>query len=197
MANNTWEFPILLYRFLEEESLFIGNWNYKFEDYPWEVRAELKGFQAVLNAFTNSSYRIQSDKGRHKIHHAFMHGFGKAKEKCTDEQLAQLKKLFPYWDNIFRDWQKNKPTIGALYEVAFAMLYHGFKLITIFNDYYPKGSAAYTIIETFHSKNISQLVDDMNDNFIKAILILLGPEFERKIERSELIRNWGYPKVLN
>lgn len=196
MAEDTWEFPVLLYRFLEEENLFKGKWEYKFEAYPWEIRAELKGFQAVLNAFTNGNYRVQSERGRHKIRHAFMHGFGKAKEKCTDEQLTRLKDLFPYWDNSFRDWQKDKPMVGALYEVAYAMLYHGFKFFTILNDY-PKESVAYAIVETFHRKEICHVVDDLCDNFIKAILILLGPEFERKIERSELIQNWDYPKVLN
>lgn len=196
MANDTWEFPILLYRFLEEESMFKGKWEYPFEAYPWEVRAELKGFQAVLNAFTNGDYRIQSDKGRNKIRYAFMHGFDKENEKCSDEQLSKLQELFPYWDTIFRDWEKDKPTIGALYEVVFAMLYHGLKFITLFKDS-AKGSVAYTIVEQFQWKEMAKVVDDMDDEFLKAILILLGPEYERKIERSELVEKWGYPKVLN
>lgn len=197
MANeDPWEFPMLLYRFIENEHMFKDKWKCKFGAYPWEIRAELKRFQAVLNAFTNGKYRIQSNKGRQEIWRGFMHGFGRENNLCTDEQLEQLKELFPCWNNIFVDWEKEKPRVGTLYELVFAMLYHGFKYITSFSDY-PQGSVALKIVETYKRKEIDQYVDDRDDTFLKAILILLGPDFERSIGKSELITNWGYPKVLN
>lgn len=195
--EDTWDFPTLLYRFLENESIFANDWEYDYNEYPWEVRAELKGFQAVLNAFTGGKYNITTNGGRKKIWDAFKTGFSKGKINCTDEQLEQLKELFPYQPDIFEYWRNHeKPTIGELYEVVFAALVHGFRYITLFN-LYPQGAAPFKIIEKFKTDEIDNHVDDMDDTFIYAILILLGPDFERKIGRAELIQKYDYPKVLN
>lgn len=195
--EDTWEFSVLLYRYLEDESIFANDWEYDYSAYPWEVRVELKGFQTVLNAYTGGKYNITSNGGRRKIREAFMTGFGRGEIKCTDEQLEQLKELFPYRPDIFEYWrQHEKPTVGALYEVVFAALVHGFRYITLFS-HYPQGAVPFKIIERFKTKEIDDYVDDMDDTFVNAILILLGPDFERKISRTELIQKYGYPKVLN
>lgn len=197
VKEDTWEFPILLYRFLENESIFADDWEYDYSAYPWEIRAELKGFQAVLNAFTGGKYNITTNGGRRKIWDAFMTGFGRGQIKCTDEQLEQLKELFPYRPDIFEYWREHeKPTVGALYEVVLAALVHGFRYITLFN-HYPQGSIPFKIIEIFKTKEIDNHVDDMDDTFIHAILTLLGSDFERRIGRAELIQKYGYPKVLD
>lgn len=194
--DNSWEFPILLYRYLENEELFSAEWQYDFNDMPWEVRAELKGIEAVLNAFTGGKYNIKTQKGRKEIRFAFMYGFNRAKDRCTDVQLKLLRDLFPYKSELYNKWENEKPLIGDLYEVMFGMVYHGFKYFTLFNDY-PQGSVPLKIVEMFKSNEIDQHVDDMLDVFIKAIFILLGPDYERSISRSELIKKYGYPKVLN
>lgn len=193
----TWEFPVLLYRFLENESMFSSDWEYDYSALPWEIRAELKGLQAVLNAFTGGKYNITTNGGRRKIWEALKSGFGRGKIKCTEKQLEKLKELFHYRPDIFEYWrQHEKPTVGALYEVVFAALVHGFRYITLFS-YYPQGAVPFKIIERFKTKEIDNYVDDMDDTFIYAILILLGPDFERKISRAELIQKYGYPKVLD
>lgn len=64
-------------------------------------------------------------------------------------------------------------------------------------SHYPQGAVPFKIIERFKTKEIDDYVDDMDDTFVNAILILLGPDFERKISRTELIQKYGYPKVLN
>lgn len=192
----TWEFPILIYRFLENESMFANDWDCDFSDYPWEIRAELKGYQAVLNAFTGGKYNITTNGGRRKIWKAFYSGFGRGECKCTDEQLERLKVLFPYRSDKFDYWRRyEKPTVGELYEVVFAALVHGFRFITVFN-LLMRGPVPFEIIEKFKTREIDNYVDDMDDTFIKAILILLGPDFERKIGRTELIKH-GFPKVLD
>ena len=194
--DDYWEFPILLYRFLENENIFCNDWEYGYSLYPWEVRAELKGFQAVLNAFTGGTYNITTNAGRRKIYDAFLTGFGRGENKCSNEQLKQLRELFPYRSDIFEYWENHeKPSIGALYEVVFASLVHGIRYITLFS-HYPQGAVPLRIIERFKSMEIDKHVDDMDDTFIKAIIILLGSDFERKINRSELIKKYGYPKVL-
>lgn len=194
--DNSWEFPILLYRYLENEELFSAEWQYDFNDIPWEVRAELKGFEAVLNAFTGGKYNIKTQKGRKEIRFAFMYGFNRTKDMCTDVQLKLLRDLFPYKSELYDKWENEKPLIGDLYEVMFGMVYCGFKYFTLFNDY-PQGSVSLKIVEMFKSNEIDQHVDDMLDVFIKAIFILLGPDYERSISRSELIKKYGYPNVLN
>lgn len=195
-TDDSWEFPILLYRFLENENIFCNKWEYEYSSYPWEVRAQLKGFQAVLNAYTGSKYNITTNGGRRKIYDAFLYGFGRGENKCSDEQLEQLFELFPFRPDIFEYWKHHeKPSIGALYEVVFASLVHGFRYITLFS-HYPQSAVPFKIIERFKFMEIDKHVDDMDDTFIKAIIILLGPEFERKIERTELIKKYGYPKVL-
>lgn len=187
----------MLYRFLENESMFANDWEYDYSVYPWEIRAELKGFQAVLNAFTGGKYNITTNGGRRKIWKAFMTGFGRGETKCTEEQLEQLKELFPYRPDIFEYWrQYEKPTVGELYKIVFAALVHGFRYITLFN-LYPQNSVSFKVIERFKTKEIDNHVDDMDDTFIHAILILLGPDFKRKICIAELIQKYGYPKVLN
>lgn len=195
--DDTWEFPILLYRFLENENIFCNEWEYEYGSYPWEVRAELKGFQAVLNAFTGGKYNITTNGGRRKIYDAFLYGFGRGDSACTDEQLKHLKELFPYRTDIFEYWEKHevKPSVGAFYEVVFGALVHGFRYITLFS-HYPQSAVPFKIVERFKFFEIDKLVDDMDDTFIKAILILLGPEFERKISRAELVNKYDYPKVL-
>lgn len=194
--DQRWEFPMLLYRFLEDESIFEEDWEYEYKDFPWEFRVELKGFEAVLNAFTGGNYSIKSNGGRRKIHEAFLYGFGRGDNVCTEDQLNQLRELFPYRSDIFDYWKSKTPKIGPLYEVIFVSLMQGFKVITLFNDY-PKGSVPFKIVETFKSKELDQHIDDMDDVFIKAILILLGPDFERSIGRDDLISKYGYPKVLD
>lgn len=195
--EDTWHFSILLYRFLENESIFADDWEYDYNAYPWEVRAELKGFQAVLNAFTDGKYNISTNGGRRKIWKAFMTGFGRGEIKCTEEQLEHLSELFPYRPDIFEYWrQHEKPTVGELYEVVFAALAHGFRYITLFS-HYPQESLPFKIIERFKAKEIDDRVDDLDDTLIHAIIILLGPDFERKISRAELIQKYGYPKVLD
>ncbi len=196
IEDDAWEFPILLYRFLEYENIFCNDWKYEYNSYSWDVRAEFQGFQAVLNAYSGGKYDITTNGGRRKIYNAFMYGFDRGGNKCSDEQLKRLQELFPYRPDIFEYWKHHeKPSIRALYEVMFASLVHGFRYITLFS-HYPQSTVPFRIIERFKFIEIDKHVDDMDDTFIKAIIILLGPEFERKIERAELIKNYGYPKVL-
>lgn len=194
--DDSWEFPILLYRFLENENIFANDWEYEYSAYPWEVRAELKGFQAVLNAFTGGKFNITTNGGRRKIRDAFLFGFGRGENECTEGQLQQLRELFPYRTDIFDYWQQHaKPSVGAFYQVVFASLIHGFRYITLFS-HHPQSAVPFKIVERFKTEEIDNHVDDMDDVFIKAILILLGPEFERSISRAELVQQYGYPKVL-
>lgn len=112
--------PDNAYRYLENEDFFRNEWSYSFNELPWEIRAELKGFEAVLNAFTGEKYNITTEKGRSDINYAFTFGFNREKDRCTDEQL---KELFPYKSEIFNKWKNEKPLIGDLYEVVFSMVF--------------------------------------------------------------------------
>lgn len=42
--EDTWEFSVLRYQYLEDESIFANDWEYDYSAYPWEVRVELKKY---------------------------------------------------------------------------------------------------------------------------------------------------------
>lgn len=193
MELKNWEFPHLIYQYLENYYYF--KWQYHFGDQIFRYKYELKKLQAVLNAFTGKTFDIESDEGRDEIQELFEWGFELEDELCNDVELASLCSLFPQQRELFDKFKDYRPRKRDFYILLFDSLFYGFEYITTFYDvkYPPEAN----IVHTFKEREIDEHIDYNDDILIKAIMVLLGDELCGKtFTTKELKEKYGYPQIM-
>lgn len=192
-----WDFRALLWEYLEIRFYFKSD--EPWEEYPWFTQVELQKVNAVLNAFTDEKYIVETMEGKREIEEAFCTGFGHYYDLYTETQAMLIKELFK-GHGAFRDLAKLKmPTVGRFYEELFLAFEAGHKYITKF-DFVPldiRRGPAFRILNGFKYEKQDKLIYKINRKFCEAMLILLGDKFRRTFTTAELIEKYNYPDVAH
>lgn len=112
-----WSFYDLLWEYLEIRFYFKSEESW--EKYPWFTQVELQKITAVLNAFTEKLYIVDTMDGKKEIEDAFCTGFGHYFDFYTEKQMLEIRKLLKE-HGLFRQLGKMSfPTIGQFYKELF------------------------------------------------------------------------------
>lgn len=190
-----WNFHALLWEYLEIRFYFKSD--EPWEAYPWFTQVELQKINAVLNAFTDGHYTVETMEGKKEIEDTFCCGFGHYLDLYTEKQAMQIKELLN-GHRSFRELGKMKmPSVGPFYQELFIAFEAGHKYITKF-DFLPhdiKGSPTFQILNGFKFEKQDKLIYKINRKLSDAMLILLGDKFRRSFTTAELIEKYNYPDV--
>lgn len=170
----------------------------KFKQLPRSLQIEVKRFTAALNAFTGGHFNARNSKGKKAIMEAFAEGFGKGNELCTNQQLADLRKLFMVIEDLFAEFEDEKPKVSDFYRYLFATYHDSYRYVTVFDnlriDLYTE---EFLFFDAFKLTKINNHIQKKVKTIFTAIKILLGEMCDKKFSTSELIANYGYPDVSN
>ena len=190
-----WSFYDLLWEYLELRFYFKSK--EPWEEYPWFTQVELQKITAVLNAFTDNHYIVETIDGKREIDEAFCTGFGHYFEFYTENQMLEIKKLLK-GHGLFRQLGKTGlPTVGQFYKELFQAFEAGHKYITMF-DFLPlnvKRDPVFQILDEFKFERQDKIIYSYNRKLCEAMMILLGGPFRRTFTTTKLIENFGYPNV--
>lgn len=190
-----WDFRALLWEFLEMRFYFKSK--DPWEEFPWFTQIELKKVTAVLNAFSDVNYIVETIEGKKEIEDAFCLGFGKYFECYTEKQVQEINKVLNGHYNFQPVGKTKFPTIGPLYEELFRAFDAGHKYITKFDfiDLEIKRSPVFQILDRFKFEKQDKHINKFNCKICEAMVILIGNKFRKIFKTTELIENYGYPNV--
>lgn len=192
--HREWSFGKLLIEYMGEW-VFFGM-NGSFDKLPWSLRIEVRRIVSVLNAFTGRSYDPSTTEGKQEIIDAFEQGFNQRDNKCTDEQLNQLRELLPQIDDIFSEFENERPCVIDFYRYLFAAYQASYDYVTAFDDLVDyKYTDAFFVADAFKRKKIHPHIVEKVKIIFKGFNILLGDMCKQKFTTSELIDNYNYPNV--
>lgn len=190
-----WNFGALLWEYLELKFYFTSE--HPWEEYPWCTQIELQKVTAVLNAFSDGHYTVETMEGKKEIKEAFCSGFGQYFNWYSERQMQEIKKLLND-RGLFRKLGVTRfPTIGPFYEELFRAFKAGHKYITKFG-YIPiniKKGPVFQFLNGFKFEKQDKLIYKFNSKICEAILILLGNKFRRVFTTAELIEKYRYPNI--
>lgn len=193
--HEQWNFSTLLFEYFELGFYFERD--YLWDDLPWFVQVDLKKVESVLNAITGRYYQIDTPEGKKQIEHDFYHGFGRELERCTDEQIAQLRNLFKN-NRLFDKLKSEKPIIDYFYYEMYVSYKAAYQYLTSLEHYCQAGiTPEYEIIDAFKWREIDSLIIEKSEVLLRGMLILLGEDIESNFSIDELIANYAYPAVSN
>lgn len=192
--HKEWSFDKLLTEYMAEWVFFERKGS--FDKLPWSLQIEVKRIVSVLNAFTGRSYDPSTTEGKQEIIEAFEHGFNHQNKKCTDEQLYQLRELLPQVDDIFSEFEDERPCVSDFYIYLFAAYKACYNYLTAFEDLVDyKYTDSFFVIDAFKRKKINTHIVEKVKIIFKVFKILLGDMCTQKFTTSVLIENYGYPDV--
>lgn len=191
-----WDFPALIWEYCELRFYFKSTeiWN----SYPWYTQVELKKVCAVLNAITGCNYIVETLEGKKGIEDAFYHGFGLGSNLYTEEQAEQLKSLMKCPELFKYLGRLQLPYVCDFYDELYLAYEAGHKYITRFdfvNIEIKNNDPVFKIINEFKFQEQDKFIYRMNRIIVKAMIILLGNNFERTFTTAELIEKYKYPDV--
>lgn len=192
--HKEWSFAKLLTEYMAEW-VFFGR-ECRFETLPWSLQIEVRRITSVLNAFTGGSYDPTTAEGKQEIIDAFEQGFNRQDELCTDEQLEELKVLLPQVDDLYSEFDDERPIVSDFYRYLFTAYQASYDYITVFDDLVDsRYTDAFFVIDAFKRKKINTHINQKVKIIFKCFKILLGDMFNKRFTTSELIKNYGYPDV--
>lgn len=192
--HKEWSFCILLKEYMAEW-FFFGK-KCGFEDLSWSLQIEVRRIASVLDAFTGRCYDPMTVEGKQEIIDAFEQGFNLKDELCTDEQLEELRVLLPQVDDLYSEFEDERPIVSDFYRYLFAAYQASYDYVTVFDDL---ADCQYTdeffVVDAFKRKEINAYIVEKAKTIFKCFKVLLGDMVEKKFTMSELIENYGYPDV--
>lgn len=187
-----WSFGELIAEYMAHGIFFERDCALK--DLPWSLQIEVKRIVSVLNAFTGGNYEADSKDGKIKIKDAFSEGFHLRNNLCTNEQLVELRELFPVIDDMFDEFDDDPPRICDFFRYLFAVYQAIYNYVTVFDDLHLNMyTDEFLVYDTFKRKKINTHMVEQGKTIYKAFKILLGDIIAQKISISELIEKYGYP----
>lgn len=194
-AIEQWTFAKLLTEYMAHDIFFERDCALK--ELPWSLQIEVKRIVAVLNAFTGGNYEAESKDGKRKINEAFSEGFQFSDNRCSVEQLSQLRELFPVIEDMFDEfevYEEGRPRICEFYRHLFALYHASYKYVTAFDDLRKNMyTDAFLVFDAFKRKKINTYIIDQVKTIYKAFKILLGEMLSQKYSTPELVDKYGYP----
>lgn len=192
--HKEWSLSKLVTEYMAEW-IFFGT-GVRFEKLPWSLQIEVRRITTVLNAFTSRSYDPTTAEGKQEIIDAFEQGFNLRDEFCTDEQLEELRILLPQVDDLYSEFEKERPIVSDFYRHLFAIYQASHEYVTAFDDltdcHY---TDAFFVVDAFKRKKINTHIVEKVKIIFKCFKILLGDMVKKRFTTSELIENYGYPDV--
>lgn len=189
-----WSFDKLLTEYMAAWVFFRTD--VRFEKLPWSLQIEIRRITSVLNAFTGISYDPTTAEGKQEIIDAFEQGFNLQDELCTDEQLDELKVLLPQVDDLYSEFEKERPIVSDFYRHLFAVYQASYDYVTAFDDltdcHY---TDAFFVVDAFKRKKINTHIVEKVEIIFKCFRILLGDMVKIRITTSDLIEKCGYSDV--
>lgn len=187
-----WSFGDLLTEYLAEWVFFRTE--IAFEKLPWSLQIEVRRITSVLNAFTGGSYDPTTADGKQGIVDAFEKGFNLQDELCTDNQLEELKVVLPQVDDLYSEFEVEKPKISEFYEYLFATYQASYDYVTAFDDLIDRlYTDAFVVVDAFKRKKINSHILQNIKIIFRCFDILLGDLVNKRFTTAELIENFGYP----
>lgn len=192
--HNEWSFGKLLTEYMAEW-VFFGT-SIRFEKLPWSLQVEVRRITSVLNAFTGRSYDPTTPEGKQEIIAAFEQGFNLQGELCTDEQLEELRILLPQVDDLYSEFEDERPIVSNFYRYLFAAYQASYDYVTAFDDLVDwQYTDAFFVVDSFKRKEINTHIVEKVKIIFKCFKILLGDMINKRFTTSELIDKYGYPEV--
>lgn len=180
---------------------YMAEWVYfgmggTFDKLPWSLQIEVRRITSVLNAFTGGNYDPTTPEGKQEIIDAFEGGFNIGDELCSDEQLEQLQELLPQVDDMFSEFEDERPRVSDFYRYLFAAYQASYDYVTAYDDLVDfKYTDAFFVVDAFKRKNINTHIVEKVKIIFKAFKILLGDMSRLRFTTSELIEKYNYPDV--
>lgn len=191
-----WNFEKLVTEYLSHSFFFERDCILK--DIPMSLQIEIKRIVSVLNAFTTGNYEADSKHGKHIINEAFREGFHLGDNLCTDEQLADMRSLFPVIDDMFDEFEYETPRICEFYRHLFTVYQASYNYITVFDNL---RSDLYTdeflVFDAFKRTKINSHIIEQVKTIYKAFEILLGDMVNKTLTTMELVEKYNYPAETN
>lgn len=192
--HKEWSFGKLVTEYMAD--WFFFRTDVRFEKLPWSLQVEVRRITSVLNAFTGRSFDPKTNEGKQEIIDAFEQGFNLKDELCTDEQLEELKVLLPQVDDLYSEFEKERPIVSDFYRHLFAIYQASYDYVTVFDDLADcLYTDAFFVVDAFKRKKINTHIVEKVTIIFKCFKILLGDMVKKRFTSSELIEKCGYPDV--